>query len=149
MKEIAIIVIVCFMMMSCASNSRDIKASYVSTMPYEGLSCKQLEEEYRAVTAKINELSFQQDRVAARDSIGMGIGLILFWPALFLLAGSKGAPEELARLKGERDAIEVAARHNGCPFRHIIRSVIEIENERLLQEKEIQTKKMMEREIDR
>lgn len=38
----------------------------------------------------------------------MGVGLVLFWPALFFLAGDD-QKEELARLKGEYEALEKAS----------------------------------------
>jgi len=43
----------------------------------------------------------------------MGVGLVLFWPALFFLAGSD-KKDELARLKGEYDALEQAAIQKDC-----------------------------------
>ena len=43
----------------------------------------------------------------------MGVGLLLFWPALFILAGSDHS-DELARLKGEYEALETAAIQKKC-----------------------------------
>ncbi|WP_200241917.1 hypothetical protein [Lamprobacter modestohalophilus] len=43
----------------------------------------------------------------------MGVGLVLFWPALFFLAGGD-KKDELARLKGEYDALEQAAIQKDC-----------------------------------
>lgn len=44
---------------------------------------------------------------ATRDKVAMGVGLMLFWPALFsLAAGDEKA--ELARLKGEFEAMDTA-----------------------------------------
>lgn len=43
----------------------------------------------------------------------MGVGLVLFWPALFFLAeGDK--KEELANLKGQYDALDQAAIQKRC-----------------------------------
>ncbi len=45
----------------------------------------------------------------------MGIGLILFWPALFFLEGGDGAEAmEYARIKGEREAIEKRSIEQKC-----------------------------------
>jgi hypothetical protein len=45
----------------------------------------------------------------------MGVGLILFWPALFALGGTKQQEAEYARLKGEYDAVQEAAVIKKCP----------------------------------
>ncbi len=44
----------------------------------------------------------------------MGVGLILFWPALFGLAATKDRKEELGRLKGEYEAIDHNIRGKQC-----------------------------------
>ena len=43
----------------------------------------------------------------------MGVGLFLFWPALFFLAG-EDKEDELAQLKGEMEALEEAAIDKKC-----------------------------------
>jgi len=43
----------------------------------------------------------------------MGVGLVLFWPALFFLIGDD-KKEELARLKGEYEALEKIAIQKDC-----------------------------------
>ncbi|MEA3643102.1 MAG: hypothetical protein VBE63_24640 [Lamprobacter sp.] len=43
----------------------------------------------------------------------MGVGLVLFWPALFFLAGDD-QKEELSRLKGEYEALQQAAIRQDC-----------------------------------
>lgn len=45
----------------------------------------------------------------------MGIGLVLFWPALFMLEGGDG-PEatEYARLRGEYEAISTVSVQKKC-----------------------------------
>ena len=40
--------------------------------------------------------------------------MILFWPALFALGGTKQQEAELSRLKGEYDAIEATSTTKKC-----------------------------------
>ena len=42
------------------------------------------------------------------------VGVVLFWPALFFIAGDGPKAAELGRLKGEMDAIESAAIQKKC-----------------------------------
>lgn len=45
----------------------------------------------------------------------MGVGLVVFWPALFFLGGTIRQEAEYARLKGEYDAVQQAAIEQKCP----------------------------------
>jgi len=44
----------------------------------------------------------------------MGVGMILFWPALFALGGTKQQEAELARLKSEYDALQISVTSKKC-----------------------------------
>jgi hypothetical protein len=41
-------------------------------------------------------------------------GLLLFWPALFALGGTREEEAEYARLKGEHAALQQSAAAKGC-----------------------------------
>ena len=53
-------------------------------------------------------------KAATGDAIAVGVSLVVFWPALFLLASDSDKKDELARLKGEYDAIQQAANQKSC-----------------------------------
>jgi hypothetical protein len=57
------------------------------------------------------------------DAAQVGVGLILFWPALFLVEGGDGAEaQEHSRLKGEKEAIErVSIQKNEPSISHLHR----------------------------
>ncbi len=44
----------------------------------------------------------------------MGVAVVLFWPAVFLVKGDGPEADEYAELVGERNAIEAAAKEKGC-----------------------------------
>ena len=67
----------------------------------------------RRVGRKVQEVSGGQANKAAGDAVAMTVGLVMFWLALFFLATGDRA-EELARLKGESEALERAAIQNNC-----------------------------------
>ena len=46
-----------------------------------------------------------------------GAGLILFWPALFFIGGTKEQEAEYARLKGEYEALDKVAIQKNCLVR--------------------------------
>ena len=69
----------------CAHDSREISATYSSPLKYKGLNCEQLEYEAVRISNKATRLAGHIDKNASDDDVAMGVGLILFWPALFLL----------------------------------------------------------------
>ena len=97
----------------CASSSKNIPASYVSPLQYQSFTCEQLAEEMLRVGRKVREVAGVQDSEADKDAVAMGVGLVLFWPALFFLIGDD-RKEEVAQLKGEASAIEQTAIKKDC-----------------------------------
>lgn len=97
----------------CASKAQNISATYVSPLQYQSYSCPQIGDEIGRVSRKVMEVSGQQDTTASKDAVAMTVGLVLFWPALFFLPGGEHK-DELARLKGEYDALEGIAVTKEC-----------------------------------
>ncbi len=69
------------------------------------------------LSRRVSELGGQVDKTASDDAVQMGIGLVLFWPALFFLDGNTPQATEYGRLKGEFDALEKAAIQKECSFK--------------------------------
>lgn len=114
-KLVAALVAVSFAA-ACASSPDSIQAQYVSPLQHQGYSCDQIRTEVVRVGNRVAEVTGQQRRAANNDAIAMGVGLVIFWPALFFLAGGGDKRDELARLKGEYDALEIAANEKQCSF---------------------------------
>ncbi|QEE47078.1 hypothetical protein FVA81_21815 [Rhizobium sp. WL3] len=102
---------------SCASKPSEIEAAYVSPALYESLSCDRLREEATAVSARAIAASGAQQKKADNDAVAVGVGLVIFWPALFFAKGDGASAAEVARLKGEMKAIETASIKNNCGIR--------------------------------
>jgi hypothetical protein len=87
----------------------------VSPMQYSDYSCSQIKGELRRVRRQLVQVTGAQQKEADKDAVAMGVGLVVFWPALFFLAGDD-QKAELARLKGEYEALQSAAIRNDCDF---------------------------------
>jgi hypothetical protein len=98
----------------CSTASKDISSTYVSPMQYQPYDCEQLTMEAQRIHTRAIELGGRLDQAASNDKAIMGVGLILFWPALFALGGTKQQEAEFARLKGEYDAVQQAAMQKKC-----------------------------------
>ena len=80
---------------------------------YKDYSCDQVTLEMQRVASKVSEVSGVQRSKATNDAVVTGVGVVIFWPALFFLMGDD-KEQELAQLKGELDALEQAAVQKNC-----------------------------------
>lgn len=101
---------------SCATKSKEIEAAYVSPIGYEAYTCDQLGLEAQRVSDRAGQLSGQQDNQAKKDAVAVGVSLILFWPAAFLVKGDNATAAEISRMKGEMNAIEQVSVQKQCGF---------------------------------
>lgn len=121
----------------CASQPKEIQAQSVSTVQYHSYSCPQVSQEAERVSTRVNELYGSLKKKADDDAMQMGVGLILFWPTLFLLEGGDGPEaQEYARLKGEHTALEKVSIQKSCGTIARFKTPEEFEAERKAKEAE-------------
>jgi hypothetical protein len=130
--------LVCTLLSGCADHSDKVRASYVSPMQYQDYSCRQIRAEIMNVSHKVNEIAGIQDKTATNDSVAMGVGLVLFWPALFFIEhGDQHV--QLAELKGQYEALEHAAIQKNCDVVKEINASKKMAEERKAKEKKANT----------
>lgn len=117
MKNIVAVGLIAVAVTSCASKADKIAASYVSPTLYSNLSCSQLADEARSVSSRAAVAAGVQDKKAGQDAAITTVGIVLFWPALFFNSGDGASAAEVARLKGEMQAVEDASRRKGCSIK--------------------------------
>ena len=87
----------------------------ISPTEYGGYTCVQLVDEMRGLSKQVSLLTGQIDEEADADAWQMGVGMVLFWPALFFLEGGDGAQaQEYAELKGRYSAVETQYKRTNC-----------------------------------
>lgn len=101
---------------ACAKPPAEIQATYVSPVAYETYTCEQLGQEAQRVSARASEVMGVQQQKAGSDAVAMGVGLVLFWPALLFIKGNGETEAEVGRLKGQMDAIEQVSIQKQCGF---------------------------------
>ena len=78
------------------------------------MSCQQLLIEAESVRKSVPGL---EAAVEAHRALQTGVEVVtwlVFWPAAFLLDEGKGNSDQLARAKGQLDAISLAMKTNSC-----------------------------------
>ena len=111
-----VILIICFnlLIVNCASSASDISASYVSPEKYSDFDCDQIMLERDTIERRVNELYQSIERRAKNDRVSMGVGMVVFLPALLFLKGDSPEAAEYARMKGEYEAIQTIANRKKC-----------------------------------
>jgi len=113
-RNIAALAVVAAFVSGCATNPKDIAPAYVSPILYQNLSCEQLAQEAARVSQAAAVATGAQQSQASKDAVMTTVGVVLFWPSLFFIGGDKGNAAEVARLKGEMQAIEQANISKNC-----------------------------------
>ena len=98
----------------CSTASKDISSAYVSPLQYQSFDCPQLQMEAQRIQGRVVELGGRLDQAASNDKALVGVGMLLFWPALFALGGTKQQEAEYGRLRGEYDAVQQTSIQKKC-----------------------------------
>lgn len=104
----------------CASSPKDTHTAYVSPLKYDHFDCTQIASEMDHVNRKTTQLYMQLKKESDADNAQMAAGLVLFWAALFFLEGGDGPQAaEYTNMKGDSEALRVAALSKKCGLEHI------------------------------
>ena len=100
----------------CAQKADTIKATYVSPLTYSKYSCSQLKNEVIRVNKRLSVISGEQAKVADKDAVTMGVGVLLFPPALLFMAAGDDQKAEIGNLKGQWDTLRDVSAKKNCAF---------------------------------
>jgi hypothetical protein len=98
----------------CATSSGNIATAYVSPLQFQAYDCQQISAELQRINVRVNQLAGRLDKAAENDKALVGVGMLLFWPALFALGGTKEQEAEYARLRGEYEALQKVGNEKKC-----------------------------------
>ena len=99
----------------CAARSVDVQPVPSSDGDFASWSCPRLFDELDRVQRRAADVAYAVDERAGNNIIALGIGVIVFWPALLAMQPDGPEARELALLKGRNDALRAAVRAKGCP----------------------------------
>ena len=105
MKKL-IIAALCFSLAACAERAANIEPAAISTAKYDGWNCSKLAQEAAFVDEALVRAEGVQDDAADQDA------LMVFLIGVPTSGG--GIKSEVARLKGEKQALRRARVERGC-----------------------------------
>lgn len=113
-RAFSISICISIFLSACTTSSQNIPTAYVSPVQYEGYSCRQISEEMISIQNQVTQLGGRLDSEASHDKMITGAGIILFWPALFFVGGTKEQEAEYGKLKGQYQALQQEAIAKNC-----------------------------------
>lgn len=99
---------------ACAKGAEQVTSNHVPSQMYSSESCTSLRQKQAEIVYDVNTLTGKQNSKARTDAIAVGVGVVLFWPALFLLAKDAGNTQALADAKGRYETIDRVGKSKGC-----------------------------------
>lgn len=114
MKKMMTVVTAAAFLSGCATASKDVATTYHSPMAYQGYDCAQINAESERIRVRVTQLGGRLDEAASNDQNIATVGMLLFWPAMFALGGTKQQEMEYGTLKGQHDAIQQASITKKC-----------------------------------
>lgn len=114
MRQTAIVLAAAIFVTGCATKAEDIAPSYVSSYTYETMPCQRLAIEAQTVSARAAQATGAQNKRQGQDAAKTAVAVVLFWPAAFFVSGDGAEAAEVAKLKGEMQAIQDVSRRKGC-----------------------------------
>ena len=113
-RTVALVTLAASLVPACATRPDNVVASHVSSSRYADRTCKSLARELDEVQDALRAQSAKLNDKATQDAVVTGVGVILFWPVLFALGNNAGLEGDVARLKGEEQAIRKQMREADC-----------------------------------
>lgn len=100
---------------ACATRAVDVKPLAADPADFLPWPCARLHDEIDVVQQRAVDLAWAVDQRAGQHIVALGMGLMVFWPALLAMQPDGAEAEELARLKGRFEALNQVVRTKACP----------------------------------
>ena len=78
-------------------------------------NCSRIDDEQDAVQQRAADVAYAVDERAGNNILALGVGVMVFWPAILAMRPAGLEAQDLAQLKGRFEALQTASRLKGCP----------------------------------
>jgi len=106
---------VSLMAAGCASRSGDVAPHPADPAQFAGWTCDRLDDETERVQRRAAEVAWAVDERSGNNIVALGVGVMIFWPALLALRPEGPEADDLAQLKGRFEALRAASTKARCP----------------------------------
>jgi hypothetical protein len=99
----------------CATRAVDVKPAVADPAEFLSWDCGRIDDELDDVQQRAADVAYSVDERAGNNILALGVGVVVFWPAMFAMRPDGLEAADLARLKGRFEALRTAARGKHCP----------------------------------
>ena len=98
----------------CATRSADVAPRAGDPALYAAWDCERLFDEIDRVQQRAADVAYAVDARVGNNMIALGLGVMVFWPALLAMRPDGMEAAELSELKGRFEALRTAADRKSC-----------------------------------
>ena len=99
----------------CATRAVDVAPAPANPADFATWDCTRIADEQDDVQQRAADVAYAVDERAGNNIMALGVGIAVFWPAILAMRPAGPEAQDLARLKGRFEALQVAARLKACP----------------------------------
>ena len=99
----------------CATRAVDVAPVPANPADFATWDCTRMADEQDDVQQRAADVAYAVDERAGNNIMALGVGLAVFWPAILAMRPAGPEAQDLARLKGRFEALQVAAQQRACP----------------------------------
>jgi hypothetical protein len=99
----------------CATRAVDVKPAPADPAEFLAWDCGRIDDEIDDVQQRAADVAYSVDERAGNNILALGVGLVVFWPAMLAMRPDGLEAGDLARLKGRYEALRTAAGQKHCP----------------------------------
>ncbi len=99
----------------CATRAAHVPPRPADPAEFSTWDCDRLADELDTVQQRAAEVAYDVDERVGNNIVALGVGVTIFWPAMFALRPDGPEADELARLKGRDEALRATQQRRGCP----------------------------------
>jgi hypothetical protein len=98
----------------CAMRAIEVKPAAVNPKDFAAWDCDRIDAEVDRVHKRAIDVAYAVDERAGNNILALGVGVVVFWPALLAMQPPGPESEELALLRGRFEALQQAGAARGC-----------------------------------
>lgn len=107
--------VVATLLAGCATRAVNVVPLPADPAEFAAWDCARLDDERDRVQQRAADTAYTVDERVGNNILALGMGLMVFWPAMLALRADGPEAADLARLKGRFEALQTAALQRKCP----------------------------------
>lgn len=114
LRLLATAVLFASMLGGCGTPAVDAQPEATSPADFAAWSCGRIDDELDVVQQRATDIAYAVDERAGSNTMALGVGVSVYWPALLAMRPAGLEAADLARLNDRYEALRTASLARGC-----------------------------------